>query len=661
MSIAMEELRYFFSYSSKDTEFVVNLTNKLRDAGVSLWIDRKDIDGGQHWDLSVEKALKNCQGMIVALSPDSLASTHVMDEVSFALERKKLVVPVLVRPCEMPLRLHRVQRIDFTADYDSAFQRLLGVLRCGQGVSSTASAGASASRPDGDAPTIGSTPLATSGKVPDSGNKAIDDGRPFHNKILSCGIVEYARQDSLQQHRYQQHLTQTIQSVFTELGLVLERDVIALPTWDGIALNFLAQEPDVHLRAAIGLLRTLQARAAGIDKRFGMRIGLNTHVDMIVADIHGKPNIVGPGITFAQRVMELGQHGQVLMHDRVRMDLQAFPGYVDKIVFRGIYTAKNGGPIPVAQFIDSGATYINSELLPGPVPQRETTLDLDGILRTRVRENLVSVSLDARARDYLDEIREFIRDFLDEHGEFQRLKIAVMWVASEMLDNAFRHGNSRPTMDATLSLYRTRSGIVVKVDQPDVSDFQVENVLRDVTRDVSFMDLMHRRGLHWRQERRDGRLALSLEIPRDLDMQPLPVHSVEAGDRNKVELPDAVVAFLDRLTDDCTHGNISLVRIRESRLDQATPPGRVTTLLAKHLSPQAIVILDLGSVTYISSGGLRELMIAARQAKEVGARVVIAQLTPMVQQIFQISRFFLIFGIYQDSETAFRALSDISR
>jgi anti-sigma B factor antagonist len=178
---------------------------------------------------------------------------------------------------------------------------------------------------------------------------------------------------------------------------------------------------------------------------------------------------------------------------------------------------------------------------------------------------------------------------------------------------------------------------------------------------VSFMDLMHRRGLHWRQERRDGRLALSLEIPRDLDMQPLPVHSVEAGDRNKVELPDAVVAFLDRLTDDCTHGNISLVRIRESRLDQATPPGRVTTLLAKHLSPQAIVILDLGSVTYISSGGLRELMIAARQAKEVGARVVIAQLTPMVQQIFQISRFFLIFGIYQDSETAFRALSDISR
>ena len=78
----MDDMRYFFSYSSKDTEFVVNLARKLRDAGVSLWIDRMDIDGGQHWDLSVEKALKDCQGMIVALSPDSLASTHVIPEAS---------------------------------------------------------------------------------------------------------------------------------------------------------------------------------------------------------------------------------------------------------------------------------------------------------------------------------------------------------------------------------------------------------------------------------------------------------------------------------------------------------------------------------------------------------------------------------------------------
>ena len=91
---------------------------------------------------------------------------------------------------------------------------------------------------------------------------------------------------------------------------------------------------------------------------------------------------------------------------------------------------------------------------------------------------------------------------------------------------------------------------------------------------------------------------------------------------DKVELPQAIVAFLDQSTDECTHGSISLVRIREPRLDHATSTGRVTSLIAEHLSPQAIVIVDLASVTYISSAGLRELMVAAKPRLEAykGAR-----------------------------------------
>lgn len=45
-----------------------------------------------------------------------------MDEVSYALEEGKKVIPVLLSDCDTPFRLRRLQRIDFTADYDNGFK-----------------------------------------------------------------------------------------------------------------------------------------------------------------------------------------------------------------------------------------------------------------------------------------------------------------------------------------------------------------------------------------------------------------------------------------------------------------------------------------------------------------------------------------------------------
>jgi TIR domain len=128
----MEEIKYFFSYMRKDSEFVLKLAKELRAVGTNLWLDQLDILGGQRWDRAVEEALETCQGMIAVLSPESLASNNVMDEVSYALEEGKLIVPILLRPCNIPFRLRRVQHIDFTTDYDSGFSQLLRALRIEQ-------------------------------------------------------------------------------------------------------------------------------------------------------------------------------------------------------------------------------------------------------------------------------------------------------------------------------------------------------------------------------------------------------------------------------------------------------------------------------------------------------------------------------------------------
>jgi hypothetical protein len=126
--MSREELRYFFGYSRKDSECVLRLAKELRAAGANLWLDQLDILGGQHWDRAVEEALNSCNGMIVVLSPDAVASDNVMDEVSYALDEGKLVVPILVRSCDFPLRLRRLHHVDFTADYDTGFAQLLRAL-----------------------------------------------------------------------------------------------------------------------------------------------------------------------------------------------------------------------------------------------------------------------------------------------------------------------------------------------------------------------------------------------------------------------------------------------------------------------------------------------------------------------------------------------------
>jgi TIR domain len=87
---------------------------------------------GSTLDRAVEDALTNSPRMLVILSPASVSSTNVMDEVSFALEEQKTVIPVIHRDCTVPFRLRRVQHVDFRQDYARGLQELLKTLALGQ-------------------------------------------------------------------------------------------------------------------------------------------------------------------------------------------------------------------------------------------------------------------------------------------------------------------------------------------------------------------------------------------------------------------------------------------------------------------------------------------------------------------------------------------------
>jgi anti-anti-sigma factor len=72
-------------------------------------------------------------------------------------------------------------------------------------------------------------------------------------------------------------------------------------------------------------------------------------------------------------------------------------------------------------------------------------------------------------------------------------------------------------------------------------------------------------------------------------------------------------------------------------------------------SAKLAVVVDMSGVDYISSAGLRALMIANRAAKASGKAFSVAGLTPLVLEIFTISRFNLVitaFGSVRDAIAA---------
>jgi anti-anti-sigma factor len=84
------------------------------------------------------------------------------------------------------------------------------------------------------------------------------------------------------------------------------------------------------------------------------------------------------------------------------------------------------------------------------------------------------------------------------------------------------------------------------------------------------------------------------------------------------------------------------------RIDQSSAD-EFHDALAPHLADCAAgrdrLILDLSALEYISSAGLRVLMLAAKQSKAQAGTLMLTGLQPLVREIFEISRFTMVFDI----------------
>jgi anti-sigma B factor antagonist len=83
--------------------------------------------------------------------------------------------------------------------------------------------------------------------------------------------------------------------------------------------------------------------------------------------------------------------------------------------------------------------------------------------------------------------------------------------------------------------------------------------------------------------------------------------------------------------------------------------------LSRHIEATAgeggAIVLDLSSLEYVSSAGLRCFMLASRQVKSLSGRIFVAALQPMVREIFEISHFNLVFQVFPSVREALGAVS----
>ena len=104
----------FISYSRANSEFAVRFARDLRNAGFDIWLDQLDIPKGSRWDDEVEKALESSSTFMIVLAPQSIEWQNVKDEIAYAIDAGKHILPVLLQPCKIPFRLRRFQFVDFT-------------------------------------------------------------------------------------------------------------------------------------------------------------------------------------------------------------------------------------------------------------------------------------------------------------------------------------------------------------------------------------------------------------------------------------------------------------------------------------------------------------------------------------------------------------------
>src|SRR5436190_11675578 len=129
--------------------------------------------------------------------------------------------------------------------------------------------------------------------------------------VLFLDLVGYSKLLIDKQGELQEQLSQIVRNTKAFRIAEAEDKLVRLPSGDGMALVFFG-DAEGPVRCAVEIAAAARGRA---DLR--LRMGINSGPVSGVADVNDRSNVAGAGINVAQRVMDCGDAGHILLSKRV--------------------------------------------------------------------------------------------------------------------------------------------------------------------------------------------------------------------------------------------------------------------------------------------------------------------------------------------------------
>jgi TolB-like protein/Tfp pilus assembly protein PilF len=158
--------------------------------------------------------------------------------------------------------------------------------------------------------------------------------------VLFMDIVGFSKLMVDEQTDCSHRLNQIVRNTEQFHAAEAANKLIRLPTGDGMVLVFYTG-PEAPARCAMEISRALK------DASFGLRMGIHSGQVNKVADVNDRSNLAGTGINLAQRVMDCGDAGHILLSKRVTEDLEQHSKWRPRLHHLGEFEVKHGVKIDI--------------------------------------------------------------------------------------------------------------------------------------------------------------------------------------------------------------------------------------------------------------------------------------------------------------------------
>jgi TolB-like protein/class 3 adenylate cyclase/Tfp pilus assembly protein PilF len=157
--------------------------------------------------------------------------------------------------------------------------------------------------------------------------------------VLFLDIVGYSKLSVNEQHARVEELNEIVRLSEQFRKAEAASRLLKIPTGDGMALVFY-KSPEEPAQCAVEISRALKDNA-----RLQVRMGIHTGPVSGVVDVNERTNVAGGGINMAQRVMDCGDAGHILLSHRVAEDLEQFERWRPSLHDIGTFEVKHGVPV----------------------------------------------------------------------------------------------------------------------------------------------------------------------------------------------------------------------------------------------------------------------------------------------------------------------------